>query len=75
MAHNSQEMSVFWMNQEIMDVILHERNKVISEKIQTSSDKKIIAFYGALHFNGIFEELKKRDIRWKVLQIENCYPY
>jgi hypothetical protein len=75
MANSYQDISVFWMNSEIIDIILHERNKVISQRIQTSSDKKIIAFYGALHFNWIFEELKKQDIRWKVVHIDNCYPY
>lgn len=63
-----------FVNKELFDVILNERNKVIAEKIISSEDKKIISIYWLLHFKWIFELLKQKDIKWKIIKIDYLYP-
>lgn len=61
-------------NKELFEVILHERNKVIAEKIITSNDKKIITTYWMLHFAWVFEILKQNNIKWQIKKIDYLYP-
>lgn len=61
-------------NQELFDVILNQRNKIIAEKIISSDDKKIIATYGMLHFDWIYNILKQNDIKWQITKIDYLYP-
>lgn len=52
---------------ELFSAILDDRNKVITEEILASPEKKIFALYGLLHFDGIFDMLQERDHKWKVI--------
>jgi uncharacterized protein YbaP (TraB family) len=40
---------------ELMNVILHERNRTIIEYIESHPNKNIVVVYGALHFPGVLE--------------------
>lgn len=61
-------------NKELFEVILHERNKVIADKIINSEDKQIITIYWMLHFDWVFEILKQNDIKWQITKINYLYP-
>lgn len=67
-------VDVIWKN-EVMDIILNERNKVIADKIINSQDKQILLTYWALHFNWVFELLKKSDNRWNIVWTQYIYPF
>jgi len=58
----------------ILDTILNDRNKVIVDAINKSENKKIYVTYGALHFPWVFSELKKADIRWRIIRQEIILP-
>jgi hypothetical protein len=64
-----------FMDKNLLDIILHERNEHIASVIQSSEKRKIYALYGALHFDGIFAELKRLDPNWKILSVESIRPY
>lgn len=49
------------------DVTMAARNKKISDAIISSANKKIYIVYGALHFNGVFDNLKKNDQKWEII--------
>ncbi len=61
-------------NQKLFDVILNKRNEVLKEKILNSEDKNIIITYWMLHFDGLFNELVKSDIRWRIKKIDYISP-
>lgn len=58
----------------ILDTILNDRNQVIVDAINKSENKKIFVVYGALHFPGVYSELKKNDIRWRITRQEIVIP-
>nr|WP_322624038.1 hypothetical protein [uncultured Flavobacterium sp.] len=45
-------------------LILTVRNKVLTDKIASLPDKKIVVLYGALHRSGFTDNLKKDDAKW-----------
>ena len=57
-------------NKNLFDVILHNRNEVLSKEIIQSSDKKIVITYWLLHFNWVFELLKKDNLKWRIERID-----
>ena len=59
---------------DIFTVILDDRNKYIATEIIESSDVRIFAMYGVMHFDGILEELQKHDENWKIIDVEYSYP-
>lgn len=63
----------FW-NQDLFDVILHERNKILSDEIINSNYKKIYVMYWLMHFEWVFELLKENDTNWTIKKIEDVYP-
>jgi TraB/PrgY/gumN family len=60
---------------ELMNVILHERNRTIIEYIESHPNKNIVVVYGALHFPGVLEGLKKNNPHWKIKSFESFTPY
>jgi len=65
--------SNFW-NKELFNVILWERNKVISNSIINSKDKKIIVTYWLLHFKWVLELLQDNDKNWEIIKTDYLYP-
>lgn len=61
-------------NRSLGEVILGGRNKLLANKIISSADNKIFITYGALHFEGVLDILKKSDMNWKITQVKNFYP-
>lgn len=59
----------------LMQVILHERDKPITHYIQSNTGQSIAVIYGALHFDGVFAELKKSDPNWKIIKTSPYTPY
>ena len=55
---------------DIFSVILWERDQYIAEFISESEYEKMFALYGKLHFEGILRELKLRDMRWEIVDVE-----
>lgn len=45
-------------------LIITVRNKVLTDKIASLPDKKIVVLYGALHRSGFSANLKKDDANW-----------
>lgn len=69
-----QIQNTFW-NEELFEVILHGRNKIVAEEIIQSEYDKIFATYGALHFEGILEILQQNDPNWKIVETKEFLPF
>lgn len=61
-------------NKDLFDVILGKRNQVLSNAIIKSEYEKIYVTYWLLHFNWVFELLKKYDQNWQIISVNNLYP-
>ncbi|MFK7780458.1 MAG: hypothetical protein QM490_04985 [Candidatus Gracilibacteria bacterium] len=61
-------------NTDLFDVILDERNIVLSDAIISSEYNNIYITYGLLHFDGVLEILKQADSKWQVISTTNLYP-
>ncbi len=61
-------------NPYLFEVILHKRNELIAQKIETSQYNKIFITYGLLHFEGVFDILKKQNPNWKIVKVEPKFP-
>ena len=61
-------------NKDLFDVILNERNKVLSKAIIESKYDKIYITYGLLHFRWVMKILKQKNNNWKIVSIKNLYP-
>ncbi len=59
----------------LFQVILHERNTPIVRYIKEHPDAKMVIVYGALHFNGIYEEIQRLSSPWTIRKMELYYPY
>ena len=59
--------------QDIMWVILDNRNKYLVKEILNSKHKKIIIIYWMMHFEWVFEELRKADKTWKIDSKEEIF--
>jgi pheromone shutdown protein TraB len=59
----------------LFEVIIDRRNDRIVEYIVTHPKQKIAVVYGALHFNGVYEALQKKDKNWKTIHMKNSTPY
>lgn len=60
---------------ELMDTILTKRNRYVVGEFLKGKDQKVIFLYGGLHFQWMYDLLKKDDLDWKILSIEPRYPY
>lgn len=49
------------------DIILNSRNKKLLSYILDDNESNFIINYGYMHFDGFFEELKKIDPNWKIV--------
>lgn len=59
----------------LFEVIIDRRNDRIVEYIVSHPKQKIAVVYGALHFNGVYEALQKKDKNWKTVNMKNNTPY
>jgi pheromone shutdown protein TraB len=55
--------------------ILDKRNEYLVNAYLRESPPEAIFLYGALHFEGVYELLKKSDPSWKIISIQSLYPY
>jgi hypothetical protein len=60
---------------ELFTTIIDRRNDAIVEYILANPNKNIVVVYGALHFNGVYESLQKKQKGWNATHIENISPY
>lgn len=61
-------------NTDLFDVILGERNKILSDAIINSEYNNIYITYWLLHFDWVLELLKQSDPKWQVISVKNLYP-
>jgi hypothetical protein len=61
-------------NKDLFDVILWKRNEVLSKAIIESKYNNIYITYWLLHFNWVFELLKKDNPKWHIVSQNNLYP-
>lgn len=61
-------------NQDIFSIILDERNVLIADEISSSQYNKIYITYGLLHFQWVFELLKKQDPNWILHHTDYLFP-
>ena len=54
--------------------IIDRRNDKIIEYIESHSKQKIAVVYWALHFNGVYETLQKKN-PWKIVLTKSSSPY
>lgn len=62
-------------SEKFLSIILHKRNDPVIEYINNHPNENIAIVYGALHFQGVFEGLKKKDDTWKILSLEAFSPF
>lgn len=60
--------------QDLFDIILNDRNKIIVKSINESKDKKIVLLYWLMHFDWVWSELQKWDTRWQIKNIRYFQP-
>ena len=63
----------FW-NQDLFEVILEWRNKVLAHEIIEGNHDKIIVTYGLMHFDGVLKLLQENDPNWEIIKTEELYP-
>lgn len=61
-------------NQKLFEVILDERNKVLTNEIINTEFDKIYVTYWLLHFKWVLKLLKENNPNWKIVEIKNLYP-
>lgn len=61
-------------NKKLFSIILDKRNEVLSDEIIKSEYNKIYVTYWLLHFEWVFELLKKNDKNWKIIEEKYSYP-
>lgn len=59
----------------LFDIILNTRNNRVVDAILNSDKTSFVVVYGALHFPGILEWLKRQDSRWHITTYESFAPY
>lgn len=63
----------FW-NPDLLDVILDERNKNLSDNIIKSEYNKIFITYWLLHFDWVLKLLQESDSNWRIISTKELYP-
>lgn len=61
-------------NKDLFDVILGERNQVLSDAIINSEYNNIYITYWLLHFDWVFKILQEKDPKWQIISVNNLYP-
>lgn len=59
----------------VFRTIIDKRNEPIIEYIRTHPEQKIAIVYGALHFNWVYAWLQSLSQNWKIVNIDQTYPY
>ena len=59
---------------DIFEVILNDRNNVVSDNVIKSDYDKIYVLYWLMHFRWVLENLQKNDKSWKIASINYYYP-
>jgi len=74
--NNDNFQTIMWdmWNKVLLDVILNERNKNLSDEIIKSNYNKIFITYWLLHFEWVYKLLKENDPNWKIINIKYFYP-
>ena len=75
MIEQAQIMGASAEQVEFLKVILHDRNIPVVKYIIDHPTENIAIVYGAAHFDGIFEELKKHDASWKITDVKAFHPF
>lgn len=55
-------------NEDAVFLVLTIRDQLVAKRILFEESKKIAVVYGALHFDGIFNELRARNNNWKHIE-------
>lgn len=61
-------------NKELFEVIIWERDKLLANEVNDSEYEKIYITYWALHFNWFFNELKKLNSEWEIINTKYLFP-
>jgi len=56
-----------YSNQELLNIILDWRNKILTQEIINSEYKKIYVTYWKLHFKWVLNLLQKNNKKWKII--------
>ncbi len=59
--------------QDIMWVIVNDRDENLAQEIQNSNFKKIYVIYWMMHFEWVFERLKNMDKTWKIIDTKEVF--
>lgn len=73
-SENIQSTLTQSINKNLFDVILIERNRVLSSAITSSQYDKIYITYGLLHFDGVLKNLQKNDPKWQIISKKELFP-
>lgn len=55
--------------------VVHARDERVVEYVLSHSDTTVVIPYGQLHFDGIYQWLRREDEQWKIESIEPAIPY
>ncbi len=69
------EILISGPQRQLFQTIIHRRNDKIVDYIIENPTKKIAIVYGALHSNGVYESLQKKDKNWVISTIKTSTPY
>lgn len=67
-------LSENFTNKELFEVIIWERDKLLANEVNNSDYEKIYITYWALHFNWFFNELKKVNPKWEIIDKKYLFP-
>jgi len=51
----------------VKSILINYRDEYLAQRIQASTDKKILVLFGMAHMEGTFEQLRSLDKRWRKL--------
>lgn len=74
LAFSGQDISEISKEISILDIILNERDKVLSDEILFSEHNKIYIIYWDAHFDWVFANLKEKNPKWRVRIVSKKYP-
>lgn len=74
MMISSWDSTIGW-NDKLAKIIIWKRDEKLANEIINSEKEKIYVTYGLLHFNWVFENLKKNDQNWKITKTNYIKPF
>lgn len=72
---SSLDISSLGMDPRLFDTIVEKRNKYVVDSYIASGHQKVVFLYGALHFQGMYDLLRRSNPDWNILTLEPLYPY